>query len=118
MLLTGRQAHADHHAVCPKQSQISIVIVCGGNSIDYKIKMIGKLFHFLVVARDNEVMSAKALCVLLLRARTAEYGDFCFKRGTKFHRHVTKPAEAEHAKLVSLADFPITERRICGDART
>src|SRR5437016_5198034 len=76
------------------------------------------LFHLVRVAGDNDFVGAEAQRVLLLVRRGGKHNDMGSEGVSKFYRHVTKPAQTNHADFLALADAPVAHRRVRRDAGT
>src|SRR5205809_6922913 len=74
------------------------------------------LFHLVGIAGDHHFIGAKAKRVVFLVRRGGEDNDVGSERVSKFYRHVTEPAETNHADFLAFADAPVAHRRVRRDS--
>ena len=88
----------------------------GGNRIQDEVETAGVLVHLVGVAREDDLMRAKAECVVFLGGRSRENHDVRAKGPGEFNTHVPKTTETDNANFLARANFPMAQRRIGGDA--
>ena len=72
--------------------------------------------HLLRIGRDHDFVGAELLRIGDLVRRRGELHDVRAERVAELESHVSEPAESHHAELLALADVPVLERRVRGDA--
>jgi len=72
--------------------------------------------HFIGIFRDDDFVSAEAERVGGLAGRGGEEDDVGAERTREFDSHVAEAAESDNADFLAGPDFPVTQRRVGGDA--
>ncbi len=80
------------------------------------MKTVRVLLHFVRIFGNDDFVRAESQGVLGLTRRSREQHDVSAKSIREFHAHVPKPAEADDTDFLPLADFPMAQWGISGDA--
>src|ERR1035441_6144548 len=86
-------------------------------SIQDEVEAAGVLVHLVRIPGDNDLVCAKAGCVLFLGRGRGENHDLRAESAGKFHAHVAQATKTHDANSLARADFPVAQGRIGGDAR-
>src|SRR6478609_1606083 len=88
------------------------------DGVEDEIETAGVLFHLVSVARNNDLVGAKADRVLFLVRRGREDDDVRSERISKLHSHVAESAKTYDANFFALGDAPMTHGRVGRDPGT
>src|SRR6267154_2904963 len=111
-----RRADKGHGAVTPEQAEVGVHVVSGGHRVQDEIEAASVLVYLVRISRNDHFIRAEAERVGGFVCGSGEKNNVGAESMSEFDAHVSQSAEADNTNLLSFANFPVTQRRVGGDA--
>src|SRR6267154_765791 len=111
-----RSADKGHGAVTLEQAEVGVHVVSGGDAIQNEIEAAGVLLQLLGMFRNDHFVGAKSLRIGGLVGRSGEQHGVRAESVGELQAHVAEATEPDDAHFLSLADLPMMQGRVGGNA--
>ena len=111
-----RRSDEDQRAIALQQREIRVQVVVRGDGIQDEVEAAQMLLHFCFVFGDDDFIGAQSARILRFVGRSGEEDGVRAKRVGELQAHVAQSTETNNANLLALANLPVAQRRVGGDA--